>query len=203
MRVRHEIAGRGRHQRTAGGPTMPPVEQSITSTPHGLSSRASAIVSSIVTPPSMPSTRGGSVEQRHAAPGSAPRTARATASAKRMRFSRRAAPLVGALIGERREEGVDRDSRAHRGSRRSRSLRCTARVQRPRNAPTSASISPSCERARRRPAFGHRNRARRHGLPRRAPDRRLRAVARPRAALPRSPCVRHARAGCRPESSAS
>ncbi len=79
--------GSGRTDARPEGPTIPPDEQSTRSTPACFSPRASSIVSSSVTPPSMPSTTD--VRYSNGIPdGITARTASATASGKRIRDCR-------------------------------------------------------------------------------------------------------------------
>ena len=83
---------------------MPPVLQSITSTPCSCSVRASAMLSSIVQPVS---STADTRRKSGLCSGQWRRTPRATSTTKRMRFSSEPPYCVGAPVGGCREELVD------------------------------------------------------------------------------------------------
>jgi hypothetical protein len=86
--------------------TMPPEEQSMRSTPRGLTCRARAMESSMVQPPSVQS-EAEMRSHRGRRSGQTLRTASMISRRMRVRFSKAAAVLVGAGVDQRREKLVD------------------------------------------------------------------------------------------------
>ena len=172
----------------------PPDETQMKSSPSAFSALAIATASSGVSPPSrqsLPVMRAPSGR----AFGTTARTARAIDSGKRMPVLKRAAILVGALVGDRRHEAVHADSRAPCAIR-SHQSRCAARAAPRRRRPTrTRSMSASVDLARRVPALAERNR--RGAMVGHGSASGLSAPAAFPGTLRPSPCGRNGRSGCR------